>query len=114
MPGYISVANVMDGSNGISGLHGLTAAVFYAYAGWVTDRPWLVVAASAIAGAYLAFLPWNLWSSRVFLGDTGSYFLGGAPARCAAGGLPAGGYVGDLPGPPPGPLGGTGAPPARR
>lgn len=97
--GYINVANFMDGINGISGLHGLTAGVFYAYAGWVTDHPWLVVAASAIAGAYLAFLPWNLWGSRVFLGDTGSYFLGGSLACCAVGAFLSGVYVEYLLGP---------------
>ncbi|MCP3425955.1 glycosyltransferase family 4 protein [Rothia sp. AR01] len=80
---YINVVNFMDGLNGISGLHGVVVGGAYAYAGWVTDMPWLTACGAAIGAAYLAFLPWNLGGRRVFLGDTGSYFLGGAIACCA-------------------------------
>ena len=82
---YINVVNFMDGLNGISGMHGLTVGLAYAYAGWVTELHWLVACGAALAAAYLAFLPWNFTGRRVFLGDTGSYFLGGAIACCAVG-----------------------------
>lgn len=91
--GYINVANFMDGLNGISGLHGLVVGAAYAYAGWATNLTWLVVCGIAIAGAFLAFLPWNLLGKRVFLGDTGSYFLGGAIACCAVGAFLSNIYV---------------------
>jgi len=83
--GYINVANFIDGVNGISGLHGLVVGLAYSYAGWATNISWLTVCGAAIAAAFLAFLPWNLLGKRVFLGDTGSYFLGGAIACCAVG-----------------------------
>ena len=91
--GYINVANFMDGLNGISGLHGLVVGAAYAYTGWATNLTWLVVCGIAIAGAFLAFLPWNLLGKRVFLGDTGSYFLGGAIACCAVGAFLSNIYV---------------------
>ncbi|WP_051687653.1 MULTISPECIES: MraY family glycosyltransferase [Micrococcales] len=91
--GYINVANFMDGLNGISGLHGFVVGVAYSYAGWATNISWLTVCGAALAGAFLAFLPWNLAGKRVFLGDTGSYFLGGAIACCAVGAFLSNIYV---------------------
>lgn len=80
---YINVANFMDGINGISGSHGFLVGGFYAYAGVVTDHLWLVYAGVAIAGAFLAFLPWNLSRNKVFMGDVGSYLLGASIAVTA-------------------------------
>jgi UDP-N-acetylmuramyl pentapeptide phosphotransferase/UDP-N-acetylglucosamine-1-phosphate transferase len=91
---YINVANFMDGVNGISGLHGLMVGVFYAYAGVQTDTQWLMVGGAALAAGYTAFLPWNVRTGKnVFLGDAGSYFLGGAIACMAVGAFLAGIYV---------------------
>ncbi|MFW0109706.1 MraY family glycosyltransferase [Rothia sp. P13129] len=91
---YINVANFMDGLNGISGLHGFIVGGFYAYAGWVNDLNWLFIGGSALSLAYLAFLPWNLRSvNNVFLGDSGSYFLGGSIASMAVGAFLSGVYL---------------------
>ena len=70
--GYINVANFMDGINGISGAHGLVAGLAYALTGWMVNLPWLAMGGVAVAGAYLAFLPWNVRPGKnVFLGDAG-------------------------------------------
>ncbi|OMH24089.1 UDP-phosphate glycosyltransferase [Tersicoccus phoenicis] len=94
---YINVANFMDGINGISGLHGLTVGLFYALAGQLSGQTWLTVSALVLAAAFAAFLPWNLAGGRargpVFLGDVGSYLLGGMIAAMAAAGFLAGVYV---------------------
>ena len=90
---YINVANFMDGINGISGLHGAVVGLFYAWAGGVNDMPWLACAGLALAGAFLGFLPWNLGRGTVFLGDVGSYVLGGAIAATAIGAFLSGVYV---------------------
>ena len=88
---YINVANFMDGINGISGCHGLVAGLAYAYMGGVSDLPWMTIGGLAIAGAYTAFLPWNLRTGHnVFLGDAGSYFLGASLAIIAVGAFYAG------------------------
>ncbi|MGO1538375.1 MAG: UDP-phosphate alpha-N-acetyl-D-fucosaminephosphotransferase [Leucobacter sp.] len=78
--GYINVANFMDGLNGISGFHGVVAGVTFSTVGWLVGYPWLVVAGLVLAAGFAGFLPWNLTRPGAFLGDVGSYLLGGATA----------------------------------
>lgn len=78
--GYINVANFMDGLNGISGFHGVIAGTTFAIAGMLSELPWLIVAGSVLAAGFAGFLPWNLTKPGAFLGDVGSYLLGGAVA----------------------------------
>lgn len=77
---YINVANFMDGLNGISGFHGVIAGSVFAFSGWAMGYAWLTVAGVVLAAGYLGFLPWNLTKPGAFLGDVGSYLLGGAVA----------------------------------
>ncbi|GAB2560305.1 UDP-phosphate alpha-N-acetyl-D-fucosaminephosphotransferase [Leucobacter ruminantium] len=77
---YINVANFMDGLNGISGLHGSIAGLAFAAAGLLSGQGWLLVAGLVLAAGFLGFLPWNLTRPGAFLGDVGSYLLGGAVA----------------------------------
>lgn len=78
--GYINVANFMDGLNGISGLHGVVAGLTFAVSGWLMGYAWLLAAGLVLAAAFAGFLPWNLSRPGAFLGDVGSYLLGGAVA----------------------------------
>lgn len=77
---YINVANFMDGLNGISGFHGVIAGATFALTGWLTGLPWLLCAGLVLGAAFAGFLPWNLSRPGAFLGDVGSYLLGGATA----------------------------------
>lgn len=88
--GYINVANFMDGLNGISGLHGVIAGLAFAAAGGVTGLDWLVLAGLVLAAGFGGFLPWNLSKPGAFLGDVGSYLLGGAVAITSFAALLAG------------------------
>lgn len=91
---YINVVNFMDGVNGMSGIHGLVAGGFFAYAGVVNHVPWLAIGGLALAASFLAFLPWNIRTGHnVFLGDAGSYFLGGTLACFAVGAFLSGVYI---------------------
>lgn len=73
----VNAVNFMDGIDGITGLTvgvwGVTAALLAAVHGAHTLLPIGAVA----AGAALGFLPANLPSARLFLGDIGSYLFGG-------------------------------------
>lgn len=80
---YINVANFMDGVDGISGLHGVIVGATYAVLGVLAELPWLTMAGLILAMALAGFLPWNVFGKRVFLGDVGSYFLGGCIAIVA-------------------------------
>lgn len=74
---YVNVANFMDGINGISSLHGLVAGFAFSVIGIASDEPWLLAVGLLTAVAFTSFLPWNFSKSGMFLGDVGSYFLGG-------------------------------------
>ncbi|QIM19669.1 UDP-phosphate alpha-N-acetyl-D-fucosaminephosphotransferase [Leucobacter coleopterorum] len=77
---YINVANFMDGLNGISGFHGVIAGLTFSLAGGLTGAVWLAVSGLILATGFAGFLPWNLTKPGAFLGDVGSYLLGGAIA----------------------------------
>lgn len=88
--GYINVANFMDGLNGISGLHGIVAGLTFAVTGWLMGMQWLLFAGLLLATAFAGFLPWNLSRRGAFLGDVGSYLLGGSVAITSFAALAAG------------------------
>jgi len=75
---YINVANFMDGVDAISGLHGIVVGGTYALLGLVFHEQWLVIAGAILALSFAGFLPWNLVRGGMFLGDVGSYLLGGS------------------------------------
>ncbi|MCB1272853.1 MAG: UDP-phosphate alpha-N-acetyl-D-fucosaminephosphotransferase [Leucobacter sp.] len=87
---YINVANFMDGLNGISGFHGVVAGLAFAAAGALSHFDWLVIAGLALAAGFGGFLPWNLSKPGGFLGDVGSYLLGGSVAITSFAALVAG------------------------
>lgn len=90
---YVNVANFMDGINGISGLHGFVVGLLYAWAGASNDLTWMMIAGLVVAFAFAGFLPWNLSRGAVFLGDVGSYLLGGAIILIAVAAFLSGVYV---------------------
>lgn len=87
---YINVANFMDGLNGISGFHGVVAGLTFAGSGCFMGLPWLLAAGLILGAGFAGFLPWNLTKPGAFLGDVGSYLLGGATAITSFAALIAG------------------------
>lgn len=75
VPGVVNVVNFMDGINGISGSTALVWGTL-ALAGAEYPLPVRALGAAA-AGAGLGFLPHNVPQADLFLGDVGSYLLGG-------------------------------------
>lgn len=78
--GYVNVANFMDGINGISGAHGVVVGLSVAAVGVHQELGWLVMVGVLVAGVFGVFIPWNMGSELRFLGDVGSYLLGGVVA----------------------------------
>ena len=73
--------NAVNLTDGIDGLN--TSVTFCVMCGFFVilvsfGRFWLAGWAAALAGACLGFLFWNFHPAKVFMGDTGSLFLGGA------------------------------------
>ena len=87
---YVNAFNFMDGINGISATQAVVAGVAWWVLGEVDHVPELAVGGAVVAGAALAFAPYNFPAARVFLGDAGSYFLGAWLAVLVVIGLRAG------------------------
>ena len=82
--GTVNAVNITDGVDGLSSSVTLPVCAFfaasfgYAYLHW--DRPGsagMTVFAAALFGGLVGFLVYNFYPAKVFMGDTGSLFLGG-------------------------------------
>jgi UDP-N-acetylmuramyl pentapeptide phosphotransferase/UDP-N-acetylglucosamine-1-phosphate transferase len=87
LTGYANAFNFMDGVNGISAAHAALAGLVYTVVGLGYGLPELVVAGAVTTAAAVAFLPFNAGRARIFLGDVGSYGLGGLLGAAAAYGV---------------------------
>ena len=74
--------NITDGVDGLAAGTSIPVCLFFAVLTyiWGTEFLALGIFASAIAGGLLGFLVYNFNPAKVFMGDTGSLFLGGAIA----------------------------------
>jgi UDP-GlcNAc:undecaprenyl-phosphate GlcNAc-1-phosphate transferase len=73
----INAINWLDGLDGlVAGVAALAGLTIMAGA-WSGSAPVFIgVAAAAVAGSCLGFLPFNFNPARIFMGDTGAMFLG--------------------------------------
>ena len=77
MVGTVNAVNLTDGVDGLATGVTIPVALFYlAVAAWY-GRNDVAVLAAALAGGLFAFLMYNFHPAKVFMGDTGSLFLGG-------------------------------------
>ncbi len=68
--------NLVDGIDGLAGSIGVIASVFFGIWFFLTGFEAYAYVSFALVGALLAFLQFNWAPSRVFMGDTGSLFIG--------------------------------------
>lgn len=73
---YANLYNFMDGSDGLAGGMAIFGFGAYAWAAQLAGHAALVVSATVVAAACLAFLPFNFHPARLFMGDAGSVPLG--------------------------------------
>lgn len=79
-------SNAVNLHDGMDGLAGGTSAVVFAcmtYMLWLQEYYGLACITAAVAGSLVAFLFFNRYPAKVFMGDTGSLFLGGLLAAIA-------------------------------
>ena len=68
--------NLIDGIDGLAGSIGVLLCSFFATVFYLEGEVFSSVLAIALAGGILAFLIYNWYPSKVFMGDTGSLMLG--------------------------------------
>lgn len=81
--GADNAVNLTDGIDGLAASVTLPVAIFFVFVGFRRGDMGVVIFSAALAGALLGFLRYNFNPAKVFMGDTGSMFLGGVV--CALG-----------------------------
>ncbi|MEE0946295.1 MAG: phospho-N-acetylmuramoyl-pentapeptide-transferase [Acutalibacteraceae bacterium] len=77
--GFVNAVNLTDGLDGLaSSVTLVVSCAFMIIAGVAGSLTGMNCFASAVAGTCGGFLVWNMHPAKVFMGDTGSMFLGGA------------------------------------
>ena len=75
--GFVNAVNLTDGLDGLASSVTFVAAVGTMSIAAILSRTDAAILSSALAGGTLGFLLWNFYPAKVFMGDTGSMFLGG-------------------------------------
>lgn len=78
--GVTNAINFIDGLDGLAAGVSSIAAVFLMFIGLINGRTTEVLLTAILAGSTLGFLPFNFNPAKIFMGDTGSTFLGFALA----------------------------------
>ncbi len=74
--GITNAINLIDGLDGLAGGLASIAALTLAVVGWVNGQMWIVMPAVILSAAVMGFLRYNFYPAKIFLGDSGSLFLG--------------------------------------
>lgn len=76
MIGMINAINHSDGLDGLAGGESLLSLIVIAFLASIVDGAVAVIICAATIGGVLGFLRYNTHPAKVFMGDTGSQFLG--------------------------------------
>ncbi len=79
----VNSVNLTDGLDGLASSVTLIVSLFFGLCAFLLNSP-IGIFIAAIAGGCLGFLVFNAHPAKVFMGDTGSLFLGGAIAVTAS------------------------------
>ena len=76
--GFTNAVNLTDGIDGLaSSVTLVVACAFMLMSGFLSNRT-INTLSAALAGGCVGFIVWNAKPAKVFMGDTGSMFLGGS------------------------------------
>ena len=77
MVGCVNAVNLTDGVDGLCGSVTVPVMVFFTAAAIATRKLELALLPACLVGGLVAYLFYNWHPAKVFMGDTGSLFLGG-------------------------------------
>ena len=83
MVGCVNAVNLTDGVDGLCGSVTIPVMVFFAAACLALERADLALLPATLVGGLVAYLIYNWHPAKVFMGDTGSLFLGGVVCSMA-------------------------------
>jgi UDP-GlcNAc:undecaprenyl-phosphate/decaprenyl-phosphate GlcNAc-1-phosphate transferase len=76
LTGVVNAINWMDGLDGLaSGVSGIAALTIFVIC-LFTNQPAAAILIAALSGSLLGFLYYNFNPAQIFMGDSGSYFIG--------------------------------------
>ena len=78
MVGCVNAVNLTDGVDGLCGSVSVPVMVFFTAAAILKGKMDLALMPACLVGGLIAYLFYNWHPAKVFMGDTGSLFLGGA------------------------------------
>lgn len=78
--GLVNSVNLTDGIDGLCSMVTVVVGIFFFVCGYAYDTVVLCALGGMMCGACGGFLVYNFYPARVFMGDTGSLFLGGLVA----------------------------------
>ncbi len=81
--GTVNSVNLTDGVDGLASGVSLPVALFFIAAAWLWGMEVQGIFAASLLGGLAGFLVFNFNPAKVFMGDTGSLFLGGAVCALA-------------------------------
>ncbi len=83
--GTVNAVNITDGVDGLVSGTSIPVCLFFAAVSFLWGDKYMALGifASALLGGLMGFLVYNFNPAKVFMGDTGSLFLGGAIAALA-------------------------------
>ncbi len=79
----VNSVNLTDGLDGLAGFVTLFVAIFYLTVSNIHGISPVATYSAALIGGIAGFLLYNKYPAKVFMGDTGSLFLGGAVSAMA-------------------------------
>ena len=83
MVGCDNAVNITDGVDGLCGTVTLPVMVFFTAAAFAMGKYDLALLPASLVGGLIAYLFYNWHPAKVFMGDTGSLFLGGVVCAMA-------------------------------
>jgi phospho-N-acetylmuramoyl-pentapeptide-transferase len=81
--GFVNSTNITDGIDGLASSVGVSVSMALILLSVLAGSRYTGVASGALLGALLGFLVFNHYPAKVFMGDTGSLFIGGMIMGCA-------------------------------
>lgn len=74
--GVINAVNFIDGMDSLATVVALTTAVAFVVIALLRNDLFSLVIMTALCGSLIGFYPWNRPPAKIFMGDTGSMFIG--------------------------------------